>query len=54
MDSILHTCVYDKLLFTMKHIRSHEEPAQMNTGEESESLVSQSCPTLCDPWTVAH
>ena len=20
----------------------------------SESEVSQSCPTLCDPWTVAH
>ena len=21
---------------------------------ESESEVAQSCPTLCDPWTVAH
>ena len=21
---------------------------------ESESEVTQSCPTLCDPWTVAH
>ena len=23
-------------------------------GLESESEVAQSCPTLCDPWTVAH
>ena len=22
--------------------------------KESESEVAQSCPTLCDPWTVAH
>ena len=22
--------------------------------DESESEVAQSCPTLCDPWTVAH
>ena len=21
---------------------------------ESESEVAQSCPTLCDPWTLAH
>ena len=21
---------------------------------ESEGEVTQSCPTLCDPWTVAH
>ena len=24
------------------------------TSKESESEVTQSCPTLCDPWTVAH
>ena len=23
-------------------------------SSESESEVAQSCPTLCDPWTVAH
>ena len=24
------------------------------TVKESESEVAQSCPTLCNPWTVAH
>ena len=23
-------------------------------SEQSESEVTKSCPTLCDPWTVAH
>ena len=26
----------------------------VTSGLESESEVTQSCPTLCDPWTVAH
>ena len=27
----------------------------INSGKAgSESEVAQSCPTLCDPWTVAH
>ena len=25
-----------------------------HSESESESEVAQSCPTLCDPWTVAH
>ena len=25
-----------------------------NLKSESESEVTQSCPTVCDPWTVAH
>ena len=26
----------------------------MNADVQSESEVAQSCPTLCNPWTVAH
>ena len=26
----------------------------MKTESESENEVAQSCPTPCDPWTVAH
>ena len=26
----------------------------VDTKGESESEVTQSCPTLCDPWAVAH
>ena len=26
----------------------------LRTFGKSESEVAQSCPTLCDPWTVAH
>ena len=36
----------------MKYIKSHEESAQMNTGDESESVVAQLCPTVT-PQTVA-
>ena len=31
-----------------------EKLKSSNTAGESESEVVQSCPTLCDPWTVAH
>ena len=33
-----------------------EEPkeGQVTVAEESESEVAQSCPTLCNPWTVAY
>ena len=30
------------------------ENSAVATGLESESEVAQSCPTLCDPWTLAH
>ena len=26
----------------------------LSDGNEGESEVAQSCPTLCDPWTVAY
>ena len=27
---------------------------KVDLGKAEESEVAQSCPTLCDPWTVAH
>ena len=44
-------------------IKNHNTEHRVNTHtyklgsphqHESESEVAQSCPTLCDPWTVAH
>ena len=33
---------------------SHNGIVRSSKNEESEREVTQSCPTLCDPWTVAH
>ena len=32
----------------------HQQEIKAVYRSESESEVAQSCPTLCDPWTVAH
>ena len=47
MEACSHLCV----------ILSFQVPATgpfWSSESESESEVTQSCPTLCDPWTVAH
>ena len=36
----------------LKESESEVAPSMLLKGSESE--VAQSCPTLCDPWTVAH
>ena len=33
---------------------SHLGSPNISINVKSESEVAQSCPTLCDPWTVAH
>ena len=40
---------YDK---PRQHIK--KQTHHFANKSESESEVAQSCPTLCDPWTVAH
>ena len=49
--SKLHLLHCKQILYHLSHKRSPN-----GTGEEveSENEVAQSCPTLCDPWTVAH
>ena len=39
---------------TEHRVKTHTYKPGSPHLSESESEVTQSCPTLCDPWTVAH
>ena len=39
----------------MRHVCiTSRQQSPLTADRESESEVAQSCPTLCNPWTVAH
>ena len=52
MDTCVHigvcVCIAESLCFPPETVTA------LLISYECESEVAQSCPTLCDPWTVAH
>ena len=51
MDYIVHGVTKSWTQLSDFHLKGRN--SQQYNGE-SESEVAQLCPTLCDPWTVAH
>ena len=56
-----NTAIYDILEEFLEHFVKWNKPVSEGQTEhgfhlygEGESEVAQSCPTLCDPWTVAY
>ena len=60
MNKMLHFCLRKKsekrnTYFMIMFICNAMKGKFINTESTlSETEVAQSCPTLCDPWTVAH